>query len=465
MYKQANIGFFAIGLGAYWPQISGMKEELLQYTGRIEALVRQWGNVHSAGMVDSEASARAANRYFRQNEVDLVFCFSATYSTSQNIIFAVRNLDVPVILLNLQAVDVLDFEHIAEVGDWLKTCTCAGLPEMTATLIRHNIPFDSITGTIQNDEEVQNAIRQWCHAAKVKRLLYEARIGQMGGVYEGMMDLYVDRSNLLYKIGTYIEAVGYDQLCERMHHVSETELALAIQEIESKFEATTAKGKALRDAATVLVALRQLIADKNFHGLSFHHQGQANREVSAVVATSNVAFSICTTDGVPCCVEGDAKACIVSLILKAISGHSQLAELYSMDFTDDVCIVGHSGSGDISISSRKPTLKETGAFHGKTGGGFLTQFFVKNGPVTLLALTQDAQGSYQLVAAQGRCEAGSTLQLGDTNSRIRFKKGLRSFMHEWSAAGASHHSAITLGHWADTLVKVAKLLNVQITVI
>ena len=33
------------------------------------------------------------------------------------------------------------------------------------------------------------------------------------------------------------------------------------------------------------------------------------------------------------------------LLIKTISGTGQLSEMYSIDFNDDICIIGHSGSG------------------------------------------------------------------------------------------------------------------------
>ena len=60
-----------------------------------------------------------------------------------------------------------------------------------------------------------------------------------------------------------------------------------------------------------------------------------------------------------------------------------------MCIRDSICIIGHSGSGDADISDKKPTMKIVPVFHGKTGGGYLTQFYPYTGPVTYLAITQD----------------------------------------------------------------------------
>jgi L-arabinose isomerase len=60
--------------------------------------------------------------------------------------------------------------------------------------------------------------------------------------------------------------------------------------------------------------------------------------------------------GTACAVEGDIKVAMAMGILKVIAGTGQLSEMYSIDFEKDICIIGHSGSGDADISqARKPT--------------------------------------------------------------------------------------------------------------
>lgn len=121
--------------------------------------------------------------------------------------------------------------------------------------------------------------------------------------------------------------------------------------------------------------------------------------------------------------------------MKSLAGSATLTELYSMDFNQDLCIVGHSGAGDPDIADEKSLLKMSAVFHGKPGSGFLTQFTPATGPVTLASVTQGADGQYMLVLAEGELVEGRTLQLGDTNALFRFRKGLRAFVDDWSACG------------------------------
>ena len=146
-------------------------------------------------------------------------------------------------------------------------------------------------------------------------------------------------------------------------------------------------------------------------------------------------------------------------MLKTIGGSATLAELYSMDFDDDVVIIGHSGAGDPAISQEPARLAMSEVFHGKSGKGYLTQFYPGPGKITLLSLKQVTDGNYGLVAAEGEGEgegeivAGPTLQLGDTNARVRFPQGLRRFVNEWSRLGPTHHGVLGYGHHIEALRK------------
>jgi L-arabinose isomerase len=178
------------------------------------------------------------------------------------------------------------------------------------------------------------------------------------------------------------------------------------------------------------------------------------------------AFSMLIKQGTACAVEGDMKVAMAMSIMKTISGTGQLAEMYSIDFNDDIAIIGHSGSGDADISQkRKPTMKIVKVFHGKTGGGYLTQFYPGDGPITYLAITQDGDGNFKFVVAEGVNEPGKILSIGDTNMRTRFTCGAREFVNRWSEAGPTHHFAAATGRHIDTILKVAKILNVPCEVI
>ena len=81
-----RIGLFAIGLAAYWPQFETLYPRLQGYLSHIEARLSQWGDVTSAGLVDSVEKAREAGMLFAQRCVDIIFTYAATYATSAQVL-------------------------------------------------------------------------------------------------------------------------------------------------------------------------------------------------------------------------------------------------------------------------------------------------------------------------------------------------------------------------------------------
>ncbi len=90
---------------------------------------------------------------------------------------------------------------------------------------------------------------------------------------------------------------------------------------------------------------------------------------------------------------------------------------------------------------------------------------VRLGPVTILCVTQTADGRLKLVAAEGESIAVPTFRIGNTNSRIRFESGPTAFFDAWCAEGPTHHVALGVGHLLSRLRKVADLLGLELAVV
>ena len=99
------------------------------------------------------------------------------------------------------------------------------------------------------------------------------------------------------------------------------------------------------------------------------------------------------------------------------------------------------------------------------GGGCLTQFYPPAGDITYLGITQDRDGHFKFVVAEGVNEEGPIFTFGDTNMRTRFSCGAREFCNRWSEAGPTHHMAAANGRHIDTILKVAKIFDVPVDII
>ena len=86
---------------------------------------------------------------------------------------------------------------------------------------------------------------------------------------------------------------------------------------------------------------------------------------------------------------------------------------------------------------------------------------VKHGPVTLLSVVESANG-LMLLVAEGESVAGPILQIGNTNSRYKFSIGARAFVNNWNSHGPAHHCAVGIGHISSKIMKLGKLLGMEV---
>src|SRR5271157_1192244 len=173
--SEFTVGLFGIGLEAYWPQFSGLKDRLKNNIERVAQLLGQPDvNVVNLGLIDTPEKAFAAGHQFRRADVDLIFLYVTTYALSSTVLPVVRRAKVPVILLNLAPTAAIDYESFNKMadrtsmtGEWLAHCQACSVPEIANVFKRAQIPFFQVTGILENDPIAQQEIAEWIAAGRV----------------------------------------------------------------------------------------------------------------------------------------------------------------------------------------------------------------------------------------------------------------------------------------------------------
>ena len=465
---KARVGVFSIALGAYLPQFPSLVPEFEAQYEAFKKTIPDTVDVIDGGLITTKEQSQAAGDKFRAADVDLVFMQLLTYATSYNMLPAIRDLDVPVILVNVQKLKALDYDH-TDIASWLgEGYACGAVGESAADLQRFGKRFDVITGVVEGgDPSVQHEIEDWCKAAQVRRRFRDTNIAQIGRPYPGMMDLYIDETNLYRRMFLYTKQFDWEKMWAIADNVTdEAAIRAKAEDILNTFDVEGGGSiEEVWEMAKYVVAFEQWVKDEKLGLIASHYDGFAQGKAGVLDSMLIPAFSMLIKQGTACAVEGDMKVAMGMSILSTIAGEGHLAEMYSIDFNDDTAIIGHSGSGDFRISGKKPTMKIVKVFHGKTGGGYLTQFYPRLGPVTYLAITQDGDGNFKFIAAEAENIDGKVLSIGDTNNRVKFTCGAREFVNRWSLAGPTHHFAEATGRHIDTIIKVAKVLNVPVEIV
>ena len=394
---------------------------------------------------------------------------------------AVQRRKAPVLILNLSPVPAMDYPNTG-TGEWLANVSACPVPEISNAFARSRIAFHVVTGLLYPVEGNANRyyerawtqIGEWIQATNVLHGLNYSRFGFLGHTYPGMLDMYSDFTMHHAQLGTHIEVLEMDDLQARVNTASGVEIEEKLDEIHRMFDiaeqgrdklSMPVTDEAMQWSAKVAVGLDKLVADFNLNGLTYYYRGLDGNVFEELGAGLIVGNSLLTARGIPASGEGDLKTNIAMFIMDRLHAGGSYTEYYGLDFNEEFVLMGHDGPGHLEISEGRPVLRGLGVYHGKRGYGISVEFKVKYGPITILGMTQTADGRLKMIAAEGESIPGATLQVGNTNSRLRFTLDPAEFTDRWSMEGPTHHCALGIGHQLGKIKKVASLLDLELAVI
>ena len=464
-----RIGLFGIGLDTYWPQFAGLKERLEGYVACVaQKLERPGTEIVNLGLVDNPERAQAAGREFRRADVDLIFLYVTTYALSSTVLPVVRRAKVPVVVLNIvpePAIDYATFNALNDrtkmTGEWLAYCSPCPVPEIANVFQRSGIAFHQITGVLENDPECWREVDAWVEAARVAAGMAANRLGLMGHYYSGMLDIYSDVTLQCATFGTHVELLEVDELAALRREVTRAEVEARVREFHEVFDVQPdCPAEDLAEAACTAVALDRMVANHRLGSMAYYYKGTGVVDNETALASIILGTSQLTGSGVPVAGEYEVKNAQAMKIMDLFGAGGSFTEYYAIDLKDDVVLMGHDGPGHIAIAEGKTKVRPLKVYHGKVGRGVSVEMAVKHGPVTLLSVIERG-GKLALLCAQAESVPGPILEIGNTNSRYRFKCGAREFVNRWNAAGPAHHCAVGIGHIAEKIEKLGKLLGIE----
>ena len=471
----ARVGIVGVGHHVYWAQFDGLLDELKGKMTQLEKKVQGNGvETVSFGILDKAQDAYDVLPKMKAADLDVLFIDMVTYATSSTFGILARDLNVPIVLVALQPLRAMPY---AQAKTYTQLCNddFCSVPEFTGVAIRMGKPVaDVILGVREGDPVADKALAQWCQIAKVLHDLRRARIGLMGHVLESMYDMHVDPTAVTAAFGCHVALCEPDEILK--HYLQEDRDAVEAKKkvILGFFDTpdpvsdpitTKLTERDLEVAAKAAVALEKFIAERKLDGFAYYYEAMPETPMRELVTNLIVGNSLLTGAGFPMCGEYDLKNCVAMMILDRLDIGDSFAEFHPVDFDRDSVLVGHDGPHHLNIASRKPVLRSLKTYHGKPGKGAGVEFNIKEGPITMLSIGVKADGKMKFVIAEGESMAGPIPPTGNTNTHGKFLPDVRTFLKRWVMEGPTHHFALGVGHHADSLVKIAKALGIEATVV
>ena len=490
--RKARIGLYSVGLKAYWNQFDGLKERLIQYGEFIGSKISEVGEVYNIGLVDDEISARKAGEWLNSNNVDIVFCHSATYTTSSSVLPVHQICKAPLVILNLQPTAKMNYLKTS-TGEWLAHCGACPVPEFANALNRAGIRYHIVNGLLgldktpkvsaaeENTANRQESIRawkeisEWAKAATVKRTLHDSRFGFLGNNYSGMLDMYSDFTMAQAQTGIHVEILEMCDLDRSLRCVTREEVEKKIEQVKEFFQisenspadpiAKKPTDEQLEWACQVAAAQEKMVKEYDLDALAYYYHGSNGNHYEEIQSGFILGHSLLTAAGIPCSGEGDLKTALAMKICDTLGTGGSFSEIVAVDYDEETIILVHDGPFHISISDGKPVLRGMGIYHGKKGSGVSVEANVISGPVTTLGLTQTGDGKLKMIISEAQAMKQQILMIGNTQTHIKFKEHPDEYMDKWFLEAPTHHMAISVGHNASLFTKVAEILGLNKVVI
>ncbi|MBO5158891.1 MAG: L-fucose/L-arabinose isomerase family protein [Lachnospiraceae bacterium] len=473
--RTAKVGTFGVAHPVYWDQFPGLLDKLMEYHEDFKNIVQENDvEIVDFGMIDTNEKAFDAVEKIKGANVDVLFCNMLTYATSSVFAPIIRALDVPIILVALQPRRQLDCAQ-ANTRQQLENDNICSVPEFTGVAIRMGKKVqDVIIGVLYNDEEARKDINEWCEIAKVLHDLKGARFGLMGHVLEAMYDMHADPTAIAQAFGVHVPLLEVDDVLEVYETVTEEEIKAKSNVILENFDTPVPVSDPLTmqlteedlyRAAKTAVTLDKFVEKYNLTGLAYYYNGRSDSLQRDVVSSFIVGNSLLNAEGIPMCGEFDIKTCIAMFIMDRLNIGGSFAEFHPFDFDEDYIMVGHDGPHHIAIADGKPVLRSLKKYHGKPGAGASVEFKIKEGPITMLGITQTFDGRFKFIIGEGISKKGPIPPTGNTNTRGFFEPNSKEFIKKWVMAGPTHHYALGIGHHADTIAKIADVLNIEYEIV
>ena len=473
--RTARIGIFAVAHAVYWEQFPGLEDNIMKYhRDFVEKVEANDVEVIDFGMVDSSEKGYEVANQIAGSNVDVLMCNMVTYATSSVFAPIIKSASAPMILVALQPLHALDYKKACTFMQ-LENDNICSVPEFTGVAVRlHKKIHDVVIGTLYNDAEADAEIAKWCDIAKVLHDLKGARIGLMGHALEAMYDMHADPTAVSDAFGLHVPLLEIDDVLDVYETVTEEEIQAKIAIIDAEFDMPVPESDPVTEkltdedkyqAAKSAVALDKFVEKFNLTGLAYYYEGQPNSLHRKVATTFIVGNSILNAQGIPMCGEFDIKTCIAMLIMDRLDIGGSFAEFHPFDFKEDFILVGHDGPHHLRIAEGKPVLRSLKKYHGKPGHGASVEFKLKEGPITMLGITQNGNGQFKFVIGEGYSKQGPIPPTGNTNTRGFFEPDTKTFIKRWVMEGPTHHYALGIGHHADTIAKIAEILDIECVIV
>lgn len=374
-----------------------MIKEKIQSFGMDFELVDLEG-INEEGLLydDHIAADRIVERFKREN-VDAVFFPHCNFGTEDTVARVGKALGKPVLLWGPRD------EAPLEDGMRLRDTQC-GLFATGKVLRRFNVPFTYVTNSRVDSPVFERGFTNFVAAANVVKQFRNLRILQIGPRPTSFWTMICNEGELLERFGIElhpITLIDIQRASQRIEKGSSSELAEAIDYINTKLDWSEVTEEDVRRIAALKVAMKQYAVQNGCSAIAIQCWSALQEAMGIMPCLAN---AILTDEQIPVTCETDIHGAITSVMVQAAT-MNQLPTFFA-DLTvrhpenENGELLFHCGNFPVSLSvEERPKLSRHFLFDDHSPGTHEGE--IKGGGMTLARFDGD-HGEYQLFLGKAR---------------------------------------------------------------
>jgi L-arabinose isomerase len=427
----------------------------------IADLLGEFGEVVHAGLVEEEEQAAAAARLFNAEDVDIIVALELAYTKGLVPTRALIDTTAPVLVWNAQRIRRLGEDDGFDVV--MLNSGMAGMPELTAMLLRTGREFALVTSRL-DDPEGRRRIAEVITAAAIRRRLREARVALVGHHFEGMTDLMFDDLALRQAVGPVVWPLEPEKIAVRFDEVPQAEVDALMASERARY-GVEMESPLFERSVRLALALESVAKEHRFDAFTAFDQVWLTDPRVGIIPSYGTG-RLCEI-GIPAAPEGDVNTAVAQLILQELAGQATTLENYVIDFDNEAVMFSHDGHGNPALGTRGAVkVKHSIYYRGVHGFGAGFEFAYEPGPITNLALVTTGGGRWRFVISEGELLPFPPRAISAPQTLFRHDTlPIAAWCDAWLRAGATHHMGAAQGRWTAHLLHLARMLGVEAVVV
>lgn len=421
-------------------------------------------DVVTAPICRLEPEFEAAIARFEAEEVDAIVTLHLAYSPSLESQKPLAHTKLPLIILD--TTPSYTYDQHTDADELMTNHGIHGVMDMCNLLRRNGKPYVVCAGHMDHSDVLEQVARA-ARAARVVSSLRRARVGLVGGPFQGMGDFQLPDGELERDLGITTVPYDFDDGARRIAAVTQAEVDAEYAKDTQRFRMDPSLTRDVYDpTAAVCLALRHWCRDASLTALTvnFMATGIDNPGLP------RMPFTECCTameHGLGYAGEGDVlTAALVGALLSSYP-ETTFSEMFCPDWEHNTVFLSHMGEFNYAVAQEKPLLTEKPFPFTSAGNPTAAYAPMKGGPAVFLNLAPLGGGRYVLTLADGAMLEirGENTMADAVNGWFRPNVPLADFLQRYSAVGATHHSAVVYGVSVEELQLIGTFLSCSTEII